>query len=108
MTTTWRKRAYETFGFEAGAYSYSHGKVALFADLREMAKRAIAGGDEDMLDRIFDYAMWADLQNAENLRSAADIEFFIPTCRDPELAQAAESRMPSALLSQKRALLVGA
>lgn len=102
MSTIWRKRAYEAFGFEAGAYSYAHGKVALFADLREMAKRAIADGDEEMLDRIFDYAVWADSQNAENLRSAADIEFFIPVCRDSELAQAAESRVPNDVLSQKR------
>lgn len=107
MTTTWRKRAYDTFGFKPGGYSYSNGKVELFGDLRDMAKRAVACGDTNMLDRIFDYAMWADSQNAEGLRSAADIEFFMPVCRDPELVQAAESRMPSEVLIQKHTLLVG-
>jgi hypothetical protein len=30
----WRTKAYEMFGFAAGAYSYTHGVVELFADLR--------------------------------------------------------------------------
>ncbi|UCD75178.1 MAG: hypothetical protein JSV91_15515 [Phycisphaerales bacterium] len=104
MTTVWRKKAYEMFGFEPGSYSYAHGKVDLFADLLEMARRAARTGDSAMLDRVFEYVGWADKQIAENLRSSADITFFIPMFSDDELLREASKRLSPAVLEAKRAL----
>ncbi len=105
MTTAWRKRAYELFGFEPGSYSFAHGKVSLFEDLREMAKLAAETRDSALLDRIFEYVSWADQQNAENLRSAADVVFFIPLFNDEALLREASMRLPPATLAAKRALV---
>ena len=104
----WRTKAYEMFGFAAGAYSYTHGVVQLFADLRVMAQRAAKADDSALLDRIFQYALWADAQkNASHLGSAADIEFFIRLFDDPALASAAAQRMPPELLAEKRSMATG-
>ena len=101
----WRTKACELFGFERDAYSHAHGVVALFDNLHHMARRASNVGDRQLLDRIFQYATWADAQTAENLRSAADIMFFGPILRDPQLASEAKARLPEALLSAKSHLL---
>ncbi|HWB20907.1 MAG TPA: hypothetical protein VG711_11445 [Phycisphaerales bacterium] len=100
----WRKKAYEMFGFESGAYSYSQGKTQLFADLFEMARKASTTCDSSRLDRVFEFVMWANQQTAENLRSAADIVFFIPLFRDAALLHEAQSRLPEPLLTSKRRL----
>ena len=93
------------FGFRPGAYSYAHGKVALFEDLRVMATRAVADRDSELLDRIFEYVVWADRQNAENLRSTADLVFFIPMLADKALLREATARVPPSVLVAKRALV---
>jgi hypothetical protein len=96
------------FGFAAGAYSYTHGVVELFADLRLMAQRAANTNDSALLDRIFQYALWADDQkNTGRLRSAADIEFFMRLFNNHALASAAASRMPPELLAEKRTMAAG-
>ena len=100
----WRKKAYEVFGFKPGSYSFSNGKDALFDDLREMAKMAIGAQDSAQLDRIFEYVIWADEKNAENLRSALDISFFIPLFSDEDLLSEASKRLPCDILTAKRAL----
>ena len=92
------------FGLRSGSYSFSNGKVALFDDLREMAKAAIDAQDSAQLDRIFEYVMWADQQNAENLRSAVDISFFIPLFSDEDLLSEASKRLPCEMLTAKRSL----
>ncbi len=92
------------FGLRPGSYSFSNGKVALFDDLREMAKAAVDAQDSAQLDRIFEYVIWADQQNAENLRSAVDISFFIPLFSDEGLLSEASKRLPCEMLTAKRAL----
>ena len=81
----WRTRAYDTFGFSAGDYSFSRGKTELFADLVVMAARAGDSGDTDLLDRIADYVCWAASQTADGLLSAVDLAFFLPVIRDRKL-----------------------
>jgi hypothetical protein len=105
MTTVWRTKAYDMFGFKPGAYSYAKGKVELFADLFIMATRAAAADDEALLDRIFEYVQWADRQNAENLKSAVDIAFFLPMLADEHLLSHARRRISSTALTEKRILL---
>jgi hypothetical protein len=98
----WRTKAYEMFGFSTGSYSFKWGMVALFADLREMARQSARCGDSQLLDRIFEYVLWVETQNAENLKSAADIEFFMPVCRDEVLYREAILRLPADLLARIR------
>ena len=97
----WRTKACDLFGFEPGAYSNAHGVAELFADLHDMAKRACGSGDSVSLDRIFEFASWADAQVAENLRSAADIAFFGPVLRDPQLAAEAKTRLDQTTFTKK-------
>ncbi len=101
----WRTKACDLFGFKRDEYSHTHSIARLFGDLYHMAERAATTGRSELLDRIFEYVQWADAQNAENLRSAADIAFFMPVLRDPQLAAAARSRLPAALLTAKSRLL---
>lgn len=103
-THQWRKKASDVFGLEAGRYSHAHGKVDLFADLLEMARHAARNGDSKCLDRIFNYVMWADQQHAENLRSTADIVFFLPMLNDDELLREAIRRVPPDVIESKRAM----
>lgn len=104
MTTVWRKKAYDMFGFKAGSHSYAHGKVGLFADLFEMVKQAARDSDAELLDRIFEYVLWADQQDAENLRSASDISFFFPMLKDASLVHEAEKRLPHDVIESRRAM----
>ncbi|MBI1337580.1 MAG: hypothetical protein GC164_11525 [Phycisphaera sp.] len=104
----WRKKAYAMFGFKRGDYSSRWGVASLFSDLYEMAIKATDEGDRERLDRIFEYALWADGQNAENLRSAADINFFMPSLRHTGLAEEAEHRLTPELMEEKRSLLIEA
>ena len=101
----WRRRAYETFGFTAGDYSYSRGKIELFADLVVMAQRAGNEGDVDLLDRIAEYACWAAAQTADDLQSAVDLAFFLPVVRDAELTRILRGRIPAQLFDEKLHLL---
>lgn len=104
----WRMMAYDKFGFEPGRYSQAHGKVALFNDLLAVAKSAAEAGNDDFVDRAFEYALWADRQTDEGLRSAADIEFFMPMFDDKQFLREAEARLPAEVLEAKRALVQGA
>lgn len=101
----WRTRAYETFGFSAGDYSYSHGKTELFADLVVMAARADDSADSDILDHIADYVCWAASQTADGLQSAVDLAFFLPVIRDDKLTALMRGRIPIDLFDAKVALL---
>jgi hypothetical protein len=105
MATVWRKKAYEMFGFKPGAFSFAQGKVELFAELRDMAQRAAHQRDSALLDRIFEYALWAEKQNAEDLKSTVDIVFFIPLLGDETLLREANPRVPTEILQAKRAMV---
>ncbi len=90
----WRTKACGLFGFKRDEYSHIHSIARLFGDLHHMAERAATTGRSELLDRIFEYVQWADAQNAENLRSAADIAFFMPVLRDPQLAARPDPGFP--------------
>lgn len=104
----WRVKAYEAFGFRRGSYSYAHGIADLFADLHHMTVEAHRAGDEALLERIFEYALWANEQKAENLRSAADIAFFLPLLADEANAGLARKHLPASVLDEKLRLLAEA
>jgi hypothetical protein len=97
----WRTKAYALFGFEPGSYSSARGKVDLFADLVGMARRALAGGDEELLGRIAGYVTWAARQPSEGLASAVDLAFFLPVFRDAALCAGLRGRVPEDLFSDK-------
>ncbi len=102
----WRKKAYDLFGFQAGDYSFSHGKIDLFADIIFMAKRAGRFEDDELLDRIASYVTWASAQKADGVQSSVDLAFFLPMFRDPEILDLFRSRLPTDLLEDKARMLV--
>jgi hypothetical protein len=103
----WRKRAYATFGFKPGSFSSSHGKVELIRELFFLTRRALAEGDDDFLERVFEYVLWADAQkNAEGLASAVDLAYFLPAFQDPEICALLWARLPEDFYFQKWQLLM--
>lgn len=93
------------FSYAPGAFSYARGKAELFAELRAKAMDAASVGDDELLDRIFEYVRWADQQtSSEALRSAADIEFFMPIVSDSAMRAIASSRLPKPLFDAKERL----
>jgi hypothetical protein len=105
----WRTRAYETFGFRPGSYSYALGCVTLLDDLLALARRASRKGDEATLGRVFGNVAWAAAQKgADRLASAVDLAFFLPGFRDPEMCAVLKARLPEGLISEKwRVLMEG-
>ena len=92
----WRTRAYETFGFAPGAYSFASGKVDLMSDLLDYARNALHNGDSTMLHRVLSYVEWAAAQNcSDDLQSAVDLAFFLPAFRDPQVCTELEARLPT-------------
>ena len=102
----WRKKAYELFQFKPGSYSIARGKIDLFADLIALSRESILNGDEGQLCRIVEYVTWAAAQDSDNLASAVDLAFFLPILRDPVLRSQFEIRIPVALFSEKKTLLM--
>lgn len=99
----WRTKACEAFGFQAGTYSTRWGVNLLLSDLFGRLERASIEGDADLLARIVEYVLWVDSQSdAENLRSAADIAFFVPLLSRPELCRQVHAYMPASFLEAKR------
>ena len=102
----WRKKAYSTFGFSPGEYSYADGKRYLFADLVERARGALRNDDVEELDRIVEYVVWAAQQRSDQLASVVDLAFFLPVFRDPDLCPQLKARFPEQLVAEKwRALM---
>jgi hypothetical protein len=104
--SVWRTKAYEMFGFRPGSYSHARGKVDLFADLLEMAKKATRDDDE-LLGRIGQYVAWADAQPSDELASAVDLAFFLPLLRgERAFLDRLESVLSPELIATKQRLLV--
>jgi hypothetical protein len=82
---TWRTKACLEFGFEPARYSYRRGKVELFRDLVEMARRAANANDTVAMKQIAEYVSWAAAQKSPELDSAVDLAFLLPLFQDAEL-----------------------
>jgi len=104
----WRTKACELLGRSPGAFSFKRGVVDLADALHCTLVRAIHESNEDLIRRVFEYAIWADDQkDAGHLRSALDILFFTKLFRDPMSAAAADRFLPPELLNEKRDMATG-
>jgi hypothetical protein len=103
---TWRTKACALFDFPAGEYSFRRGKVDLFRDLLEIARRAIAENDETLLTRISEYVVWAASQKSAELDSAVDLAFLLPLFQDATLCSKLRRYLPEELLAAKWQVLM--